>query len=248
MGHCGQAMTHVLVGEKLNFIYPNGKEALKEVSFAVGKGCFCALLGPNGAGKSTFFSLASNLLKPSGGQLEICGYAMGGNARSALAHAGFVFQQSTLDLDLTITQNLNYFASLQGLSSKKAARRIQEELERLNLYERRHEKVRLLNGGHRRRVEIARALLHSPSLLLLDEATVGLDVQTRSSIVEYVHHLCEEEQVGVLWATHLIDEIRPTDQVIILNEGQVCAQGRADELAAPTLKETFNRLTQGGVS
>ncbi len=236
-------MNQVLSVQDLKFIYPNGKDALKGVSFSVEKGEFTALLGPNGAGKSTFFSLASALIKPTSGRLEICGHEMGQASRAALSHLGIVFQQSTLDLDLTVQQNLSYFASLHGMSSKQARLRIQEELERLNLYERRAEKVRQLNGGHRRRVEIARALLHEPAVLLLDEPTVGLDVQTRQSIVDHVHALCRDKGVGVLWATHLIDEIEDTDQVIILHQGSIVKNGQAADLADPTLEATFNTLT-----
>lgn len=238
-------MTQVLAAQNLEFNYPNGKEALKDVSFHVEKGSFTALLGPNGAGKSTFFSLASALVKPTAGDLSVCGHEIGQATRAALSHIGFVFQQSTLDLDLTVSQNLHYFASLHGMSGKAAKIRIQAELERLNLYESRSEKVRLLNGGHRRRVEIARALLHDPAVLLLDEASVGLDVQTRRSIVDHVHQLCEDKGVGVLWATHLIDEVRANDQVVIMHSGKIVAQGEAGMLAAPTLEETFSRLTGG---
>lgn len=236
-------MNKVLSAQKLKFIYPNKKEALKEVSFAVEKGSFTALLGPNGAGKSTFFSLASALIMPSSGELDICGHKMRESPRAALSQLGLVFQQSTLDLDLTVAQNLNYFASLHGMSGKLAKGRIQEELERLDLYDRRAEKVRLLNGGHRRRVEIARALLHEPAVLLLDEATVGLDVQTRRSIVDHVHALCVDKGVGVLWATHLIDEIQDTDDVVIMHQGEIVGVGQASSLAEPTLEKTFNKLT-----
>lgn len=239
-------MKTVLSAQNLNFAYPNGKEALNEVSFQVNKGQFCALLGPNGAGKSTFFALASGLLNPHKGDLDICGFDLAKQTRAALSHIGFVFQQSTLDLDLTVQQNLQYFASLHGMSSTQANARIQIELERLGLYDRCKEKVRLLNGGHRRRVEIARALLHEPALLLLDEATVGLDVQTRRSIVDHVHALCEDG-VGVLWATHLIDEIKPSDQVVVLHQGEIVADGRAEVLATPSLEERFNQLTGGQV-
>ncbi|MDV7339349.1 ABC transporter ATP-binding protein [Terasakiella sp. A23] len=236
-------MTDILCAEQLCYTYKTGKEALKEVSFSVRKGAFCALLGPNGAGKSTFFSLASALIKPGQGGLRICGHDVAKNRTKALAKLGLVFQQTTLDLDLTVAQNLRYFASLHGISSKQANMRIQEELERLNLFDRANEKVRLLNGGHRRRVEIARALLHEPDALLLDEATVGLDVKTRADLVKHVHSLCQDNGVGVLWATHLIDEIEDTDDVVILHQGNVVAQGRADELADPALEETFHKLT-----
>lgn len=241
-------MMNVLSVQDLSFSYDTGKEALKAVSFDVEKGAFTALLGPNGAGKSTFFSLASALMGTSLGDLKICGYSIQKDARNALSKLGIVFQESTLDLDLTVAQNLRYFASLHGLSGKVADGRIQCELERLNLFDRRAEKVRLLNGGHRRRVEIARALLHEPDVLLLDEATVGLDVQTRKSIVDHVHQLCTDKGVGVLWATHLIDEILETDQVVILHQGRVVANGPATQYADENLEIAFNRLTGDGAT
>jgi len=241
-------MSDILCAEQLCYSYKSGKEALKEVSFSVRKGAFTALLGPNGAGKSTFFSLASALIKPGSGRLSICGQDVALDRRAALAKLGLVFQQTTLDLDLTVAQNLRYFASLHGISSRQANKRIQEELERLDLFERAHEKVRLLNGGHRRRVEIARALLHEPDVLLLDEATVGLDVQTRSALVKHVHELCQDKGVGVLWATHLIDEIANQDDVVILHQGEIVANGTAETLADPTLEDTFNQLTGKGAS
>ncbi len=236
-------MTRALSAKGLEYTYHNGNKALKEVSFCVEKGSFTVLLGPNGAGKSTFFSLASSLIKPTAGILEICGHMMGQSSRIALSKLGLVFQQNTLDLDLTVTQNLQYFASLHGMPSKRASIRIQEELERMNLKDRQFEKVRQLNGGHRRRVEIARALLHEPDVLLLDEATVGLDIQTRRSIVDYVHTLCSDKGVGVLWATHLIDEIEKSDNVIIMHRGTIVAKGLAENLANPTLEEAFYKLT-----
>ena len=117
------------------------------------------------------------------------------------------------------------------------------------MYDRRFEKIRQLNGGHRRRVEIARALVHKPSLLLLDEPTVGLDVHSRQSIVEYVHQLVVDEKLAVLWASHLIDEIYPDDHLIVLHKGQIKANGTVDEVLkmanAPTIKDAFNTLTQG---
>ena len=146
-------------------------------------------------------------------------------------------------------QNLRYHTSLHGLGRKVALQRIQQELERLNMYERRFEKIRQLNGGHRRRVEIARALLHKPALLLLDEPTVGLDVPSRLAIVEYVHQLVAEEKLAVLWASHLIDEIYPEDHLIVLHKGQIKAKGTVDEVLLNTgttsIKDAFYSLTQG---
>src|SRR5688500_11222881 len=189
---------------------------LDGVAFTVEKGRFAALLGPNGAGKTTLFSLITRLLVARQGRIEICGRDVRRAGASALAPLGIVFQQPTLDLDLSVSQNLHYFARLRGLSRGEAARRIDRELHRLGMAERARETVRALNGGHRRRVEIARALLHDPELLLLDEPTVGLDFPSRKAIVEHVHNLAGSRGIGILWATHLIAEIRSSDDLVLL--------------------------------
>ncbi len=232
----------------VSFTYKTAR-VLDGVSFAVGRGRFAALLGPNGAGKTTLFSLITRLLVSRSGVISICGQNIGTAGASALAPLGIVFQQPTLDLDLTVRQNLHYFARLRGLSRKEAERRIERELTRLGMAERAQETVRTLNGGHRRRVEIARALLHDPQLLLLDEPTVGLDFPSRKSIVEHVHELAGERDIGILWATHLIDEIRPTDDVVLLHEGRVVEGGVAADIVArsgaASLDTAFTRLTAG---
>ena len=234
--------------ENLSFSY-GGKKALDQLSFTINSGDCTLLLGPNGAGKSTLFSLITRLYDSHEGQIELCGFNVKQQTRQALAKLGVVFQQTTLDMDLSVMQNLRYHTSLHGLGRKVALQRIQQELERLNMYERRFEKIRQLNGGHRRRVEIARALLHKPALLLLDEPTVGLDVPSRLAIVEYVHQLVAEEKLAVLWASHLIDEIYPEDHLIVLHKGQIKAKGTVDEVLQTTgttsIKDAFYSLTQG---
>ena len=233
----------------VSFAYKTAR-VLDGVSFAVERGCFAALLGPNGAGKTTLFSLITRLLVSRGGVISICGLDIRTAGARALAPLGIVFQQPTLDLDLTVSQNLHYFARLRGLSRKEAERRIERELTRLGMAERAPETVRALNGGHRRRVEIARALLHDPQLLLLDEPTVGLDFPSRKSIVEHVHELAGERGIGILWATHLIDEIRPTDDLVVMHRGRVVDSGVARDVVgrsgAASLDAAFTRLTTGG--
>lgn len=237
-----------LAVEALSFSY-GGKKALNNVGFMIQPGECTILLGPNGAGKSTLFSLITRLYDTREGHIELCGFDIKRQTLKALEKLGVVFQQTTLDMDLTVLQNLRYHAALHGMSRNQATQRIQQELERLDMYERRFERVRQLNGGHRRRVEIARALLHKPSLLLLDEPTVGLDVPSRLSIVEYVHRLAAEENLAVLWASHLIDEIYPGDHLIVLHKGQVKACGTVDDVLQttdmPTIKDAFYALTQG---
>ncbi|CAA9890702.1 ABC transporter, ATP-binding subunit, PQQ-dependent alcohol dehydrogenase system [Candidatus Methylobacter favarea] len=234
--------------EDLSFSYGK-KKALDRINFRIQPGECTLLLGPNGAGKSTLFSLITRLYDSRGGNIELCGFNIKRQTRKALAKLGVVFQQTTLDMDLSVMQNLRYHTALHGMGRKQSMLRIQEELERLNMFNRRFEKIRQLNGGHRRRVEIARALLHKPSLLLLDEPTVGLDVPSRQDIVDHVHRLAAEENMAVLWASHLIDEVYPDDHVIVLDKGRIKANGTVNEVlqltGTSTIKDAFNKLTQG---
>jgi ABC-2 type transport system ATP-binding protein len=152
---------------------------------------------------------------------------------------GIVFQQPTLDLDLTVRQNLRYFAALHGIAGRAAEGRIDAALDRLDMRDRAGERARLLNGGHRRRTEIARSLIHAPRVLLLDEPTVGLDAASRQGIVSHVHDLAAEG-ICVLWATHLTDEVREQDDLILLHRGRIEARGRAGALHGDTpLRDWF---------
>lgn len=236
-----------LVVENLTFSYGQ-KKALDNVSFQIHAGECTILLGANGAGKSTLFSLITHLYDTHSGRIALCGFDIQSQSQQALARLGVVFQQTTLDMDLTVLQNLRYHTALHGMSSKLANKRIQEELERLQMYDRRSEKVRQLNGGHKRRVEIARALLHKPALLLLDEPTVGLDIPSRQSIVEYVHRLVADEQIAVLWASHLIDEVYADDRLIVLHQGKIKATGSLSDILHLTQKaslaEAFTLLSK----
>ena len=182
-------MSLSLAVKTLSYAYGN-TAALSDINFSIAAGECAILLGPNGAGKSTLFSLITHLYDSRSGEISINGFNVKTQACQALANLGVVFQQTTLDMDLSVLQNLYYHASLHGMSRKQASVRVSEELERQGMLARKDEKIRQLNGGHRRRVEIARALLHKPSLLLLDEPTVGLDVSSRKGIVEHVHALC----------------------------------------------------------
>lgn len=232
----------------LSFSYGN-KKALDGLNFNIQAGECTILLGPNGAGKSTLFSLITRLYDTRDGHIELCGFDVKRQTQKALAKLGVVFQQTTLDMDLTVMQNLYYHAALHGMGRKLATERITQELERLAMLERRFEKVRALNGGHKRRVEIARALLHKPEVLLLDEPTVGLDVSSRQGIVDYVHQLADQENLAVLWASHLIDEIHAKDHLIVLHQGQIKANGTVDDVLqqtkATSIKDAFYSLTQG---
>ena len=209
------------------------RPALQDVSFATRAGEFVVLLGLNGAGKTTLFSLIAGLLPLQSGSIAVMGHRLPQQRSPALAAAGFVFQQPSLDLDLSVAQALRYHAALHGLSRHDAAARIEQELRAFGLLERRRDLVRSLSGGQRRRVEIIRSLLHRPQLLVLDEPTVGLDVPTRSAILDRAHALCRERGVSVLWATHLLDEIRQGDRVLIIHQGRIVDDLRADESGNP---------------
>jgi len=237
--------------EQLSFAYGK-KKALDHVNLTIQPAECCILLGPNGAGKSTLFALITRLYDCREGRIALCGFDIKRESLKALATLGVVFQQTTLDPDLTVLQNLRYHAALHGMSRKQADQRIQQELERFEMYHRRKEKVRQLNGGHKRRVEIARALLHKPQLLLLDEPTVGLDMSSRQSIVAHVHALVKDDKIAVLWATHLVDEIYPDDKLVILHQGKIKANGVVSDVlqktGTETIREAFSHLTEGMAS
>jgi ABC-2 type transport system ATP-binding protein len=226
------------------------RPALQDVSFAIVPGDFTVLLGLNGAGKSTLFSLVTRLYAHRSGSIKVFGATVDGDPVTALTRMGVVFQQPTLDLDLTVEQNLRYHAALHGVSRARTASRIEAELARVDLAERRGDRVRRLSGGQRRRVEIARALLHDPRLLLLDEPTVGLDVAGRRFLLDHVRGLCRDHGLAVLWATHLIDEVGEDSRVIVLHRGRVLADGRAPDVAAAagaaSIRAAFDSLVGRG--
>ena len=197
--------------------------AVDGVSFKASAGEFIALLGPNGAGKTTLFQLLSGLFVPDSGRIEVMGHDMLRDPVPALAKLGIVFQQPTLDLELTVTGNLLFHAGLHGIPRAVAKTRIEAELARLGLAERAHDKTIQLSGGNRRRVELARALLHEPRVLLMDEATVGLDPASRGDLLKLMLTMRAERSVAVLWATHLCDEVADADRVIVLHRGKVLA-------------------------
>lgn len=214
---------------KVQFSYGQTR-ALDGVSLSVRPGRFVALLGANGAGKTTLFSIVTGLYAAHAGEVSIMGYKLGEQTLKALGNMGVVFQRTTLDMDLTILQNLRYASDLQGLSRSDAKDRISQGIEQHGLTELENRKVAGLSGGQRRRVELCRALLHKPALLLLDEPTVGLDMNSRNSFVQHVKGLCRDNQTGVLWATHLMDEVEADDDVYIMKHGVIVMQGRVADL------------------
>ena len=217
--------------------------AVDGVSLQAYSGEFIALLGPNGAGKSTLFQLLSGLFVPDSGRIAVMGHDMLRNPVPALARLGIVFQQPTLDLELTVTANLLFHAGLHGIPRAVAQARIADELARLGLADRAHDKAAQLSGGNRRRVELARALLHEPSVLLMDEATVGLDPASRSDLLKLLLTMRRERSVAVLWATHLCDEVPDADRVIVLHRGKVLT----DTTPAQLVTRAERRDHRGGV-
>ena len=223
------------------------RRALIDVNFSVAPGSFTALLGLNGAGKSTLFSLITRLFGIQCGHIGIFGHDVAQAPGEALRLLGVVFQPRTLDLDLSVTQNLLYHAALHGIARRDARERSGQVLARIGLADRAGSKVRDLSGGQMRRLEIARALLHRPRLLLLDEATVGLDVKARADILDHVRQLVTEQAISVLWATHLFDEIGSDDDLVVLHQGRVLAQGKVAQVIADVggsdINTAFMRLT-----
>lgn len=233
--------------ESVSWAYSKARPTLDAVSLEVPRGSFTALLGPNGAGKTTLMALVTRLFLARAGSIHVMGHDLAKEPRAALAATGVVFQRPTLDVDLDIRQNLRYAARLYGLGGKVATTRIADCLERLGIAHLATSPVRSLSGGMRRRVELARALLHQPALLVLDEPTVGLDIDSRRAIVGHVHDLCRDEGLAAFWTTHLVDEVQPLDRVVVLHEGKVRAKGEVGTLLAEhdaeDLAGLYRRLT-----
>ena len=221
-------------------------KALKNVSIKIDSGDFTVLLGLNGAGKTTLYSLITRLYNNNSGSIKIHNFDVREESSNALKNIGVVFQQPTLDLDLSVEENLHYHSSLHGLSFADAKERIEEEIQRIDLTEKLKNKVRALSGGQRRRVEIARSLLHKPKLLLLDEPTVGLDIGSRQMILKHVKSLCKKGELAVLWATHLIDEIDKGEKVVIIHKGEIVESGDVIKIVKKTkqknIRDAFNKL------
>jgi ABC-2 type transport system ATP-binding protein len=222
--------------------------ALDALSLSIPRGGFVALLGPNGAGKSTLFQLLTGLFAADEGDVEVAGLSMRTDARRALAHLGAVFQQQSLDLDLSIARNLQFHADLQGLPLHASRERIAFETARFGLLADLQRSVRELSGGNRRKVELVRALLHRPELLLMDEATVGLDPQSRRDLIDGLLDEVRQRGVTVLWATHLVPEAERADRVLVLHRGRLLADGAPAEVTAclggATLEEAFLNATR----
>jgi ABC-2 type transport system ATP-binding protein len=244
-GHAGMGPPALLLDNVIKSYGP--VRAVNGVNLTARAGEFIALLGPNGAGKSTLFQLLSGLFLPDSGRIEVMGHDMSRDPVPALAQLGIVFQQPTLDLELSVTANLLFHAGLHGMPRALAQERIARELERLALKDRAYDKTAKLSGGNRRRVELARALLHEPRVLLMDEPTVGLDPASRTDLLKLLLTMRTERSVAVLWATHLCDEVADADRVIVLHRGKVLADTPPATLVkaagTATIEEAFLAMT-----
>lgn len=209
----------------------NGFKAVDSVSFTVKKGEIFGLLGPNGAGKTTTIKMLVTLLKPSSGEAKVAGYDVVKQPNMVRKNIGIVFQEPTLDLELTAKENLDFHARLYGINKKKRKERIKEVLKLVDLYDKANLQVKKFSGGMQRRLEIARGLLHFPKVLFLDEPTLGLDAQTRRKIWDYIIEMKEKEDVTIILTTHYIEEAdKLCDRVAIIDMGKIIALDKPENL------------------
>jgi ABC-2 type transport system ATP-binding protein len=206
--------------------------ALASVSFQVRKGEIFGLLGPNGGGKSTLFRILSTMMVPTEGRAVLAGFDVVRNAADVRRHVGVVFQTQSLDKALTVQENLRAQGHLHGLSGAVLRERMERAMEQLGILDRRKDLVETLSGGLRRRVEIAKALLHRPQILLMDEASTGLDPAARRDLTKHVENLRDNEGVTILLTTHILEEADRCDALVLLHQGKIVAHGSPGELRA----------------
>lgn len=226
--------------------------AVRSISFEVAQGEIFAFLGPNGAGKTTTIKMLTTLLKPTSGTIELDGLNPTTQQQEVRKRFGIVFQDASLDGELTAYENMAVHASLYKVPRQLRAPRIQKLLTLFELWDRRNSLVKQYSGGMRRRLEIARGLLHTPRILFLDEPTLGLDPQTRNQLWNHVRKLNEEEQVTVFLTTHYMEEAeRVAQRIAIIDHGSIVAQGSPAELKQQTgtssLEEAFLKLTGSSI-
>jgi len=207
-------------------------EAVRGIDFEVAPGEIFGFLGPNGAGKSTTIAMLCTLVKPTGGSATVAGFDVDRDRDAVRRNIGLVFQDTTLDTYLSAEQNMRLHAELYGVPREAVARRMEQVLEMVGLWERRKSAVATFSGGMKRRLEIARGLMHSPRVLFLDEPTVGLDPQTRSSIWAYIRELKQAEDITIFLTTHYMDEAEYCDRIAIMDKGVIVVLDTPDALKA----------------
>lgn len=223
-------------------------KAVDDVSFEVEKGSIFAFLGPNGAGKSTTIKMLTTITQPDAGHITIAGTNVLTHKKQARRHFGIVFQDQSLDEDLTALENLAYHAVLYHVPRKERKKRIQQALEVVELTDRQHDFVKKYSGGMKRRLEIARGLIHHPQILFLDEPTTGLDPQTRNSIWKHIKKLNKEKDITIFMTTHYMPEAEEVaDQVAIIDNGKIIIKGTTAAIKKKTktknLEAAFLKLT-----
>ncbi|HSX45487.1 MAG TPA: ATP-binding cassette domain-containing protein [Candidatus Saccharimonadia bacterium] len=225
--------------------------AVDGIDFDVRKGEIFAFLGPNGAGKSTTIKMMTTMLRPTSGSLHLAGHNVAHERDSARKAFGIVFQDPSLDEELSAYENMDLHATLYGIPKKTRAKRIEELLELVELWGRKDSMVKTYSGGMRRRLEIARGLLHEPRILFLDEPTLGLDTQTRNLMWAYVRKLSEEKGMTIFFTTHYLDEAEEVaERIAIIDHGKIVATGSTPELTkltkTKTLEQAYLKLTGSG--
>jgi ABC-2 type transport system ATP-binding protein len=212
--------------------YPTGTEALKQVSLTVAPGEFFGLLGPNGAGKSTLIHCATGLARPTSGSVRIFGHDAVNHYRAARQAVGLASQELNLDFFLTVEETLDYHGGYFGMPRAERKQRAAELLDVFSLTDKRHERTRFLSGGMKRRITLARALMHRPRLLILDEPTAGVDIELRLELWRYIERI-NAEGTTILLTTHYLEEAeRLCNRIAFINHGQITATGTSAELAA----------------
>ena len=219
--------------------------AVDAIDLEVRPGEFFGFLGPNGAGKTTTIRMLTTLLQPSRGTAHVAGRDVVGDPLGVRRQIGVVFQETTLDLDLTAEENLRFCTRLYGLSRKESAIRIDEALRLFDLQERRRDRVRSFSGGMRRALDLARGILHRPSILFLDEPTLGLDPTQRRRIWEFLRRLGGESDTTLFLTTHYLEEADPCDRVAIVDRGRIVALGEPATLKRGLRRDSIE-LTGGG--
>lgn len=222
--------------------------AVNNISFSVKRGEIFAFLGPNGAGKSTTIKMLTTMLRPTSGELKLAGHDVTKERDNARQAFGIVFQDPSLDEELTAYENLELHATLYGVKRSKQRERIEQLMTLVDLWERRDSKVKTYSGGMRRRLEIARGLIHEPKVLFLDEPTLGLDTQTRNTMWQYIKRLSDEKDMTIFFTTHYLEEAQNiAEKIAIIDHGQIVGLGSVPELTKQThtksLEETYLSLT-----
>ncbi len=239
-------MTSAISIEHVSHLYParrhsSARQALKNVSFSVEKGELFGLLGPNGGGKSTLFHILSTVFRPTSGRVSIFGLDAATRAEAVRRKIGVVFQSPALDPMLTVEENLRHHGHLFGLSGSVLSRRLEELAERFAVAERLKDRVSVLSGGLKRRVELAKGLLPCPELLLLDEPSSGLDPIARRSLRETLEDLCEQDGLTVLLTTHFMEEADACHRLAILDQGHLVGLGEPRVLKTQVPRDVIQK-------